>query len=199
MSDRKSSAPDLLSRFRELAQSYRQAPGDIADRKCQPEAALWRWQRLTEFLARHELPIDSLLPRKDADWYDRERWRRWDNDMLDFMHVTQARISARAEGAQPNPDADKPTEWYHGERSYSLDGLNPKNVSKEQHDFLQAFLDKITSLTTTELKQVVTNPADVVNKLVKKFGEHPQGPIRRPKEKGDGYFIRVRSLPEKPC
>jgi hypothetical protein len=89
----------------------------------------------------------------------------------------------------------QPTVWYHGGHSYSRDGLRPVKVSNEMHNVLKPFLDGNIAINTKELqKSGVSNVASVIDKLVKKFGESPDGPICRPAAKGDGYFIRVRSL-----
>ena len=90
------------------------------------------------------------------------------------------------------PAAAMPTIWYHGERSYSTDGRNPSNVSPEQHNILRAFLDNDVAIGTRALESKgVSNVPAVITKLCKKFGE---GSVQRPVHKGDGYFIRVRSL-----
>jgi hypothetical protein len=83
------------------------------------------------------------------------------------------------------------TIWYHGERSYSTDGRNPVQVSMEKHNALQAFLDGERALDTRALENSgVSNASTVMKKLVVKFGE---GCVRRPKSKGEGYYIRVRT------
>jgi hypothetical protein len=90
------------------------------------------------------------------------------------------------------PAATIPTIWYHGEQSYSTDGKNPCNVSLEQHNLLRAFLDNDVAIGTRELEaKGVSNVPAVISKLCKKFGD---GPVQRPARKGDGYYIRVRSL-----
>ena len=87
------------------------------------------------------------------------------------------------------PDA-LPTVYYHGERSYSLDGKSPTVVSNEQHQVLKEFLDKDHALTTDALKNAVGNVSNVLSKLSKRFG----AAVRLPgPNKGDGYFIRVRT------
>jgi hypothetical protein len=69
-------------------------------------------------------------------------------------------------------------------------------VSPEQHNALQAFLDSDEALDTKGLEDAgVSNVASVITKLERRFGK---GPIRRPEgEKGAGYYIRVRTRPEK--
>jgi hypothetical protein len=90
-----------------------------------------------------------------------------------------------------NDDPPLPTIWYHGERSYSVDGHTPVTTTREQHNILKAFLDKNVALDTQELSKTgVSNVTDVIEKIVKKFGEDT---VRRPKNKGDGYFVRVRT------
>jgi hypothetical protein len=88
--------------------------------------------------------------------------------------------------------AAMPTIWYHGERSYSTDGRNPCNVSPEKHNLLRAFLDNDVAIGTRELEaKGVSNVPAVISKLCKTFGD---GLVQRPARKGDGYYIRVRSL-----
>jgi hypothetical protein len=88
----------------------------------------------------------------------------------------------------------EPCIWYHGGRSYSSDGLSPRVVSAERHNLLQRFLDRDQALTTSDLKDVVDNPSAVIEKLIGQFGG---GAIRKPRSKGDGYFIRAYSLSAK--
>jgi hypothetical protein len=85
-----------------------------------------------------------------------------------------------------------PTVWYHGDRSYSLDGRDSITVSIEQHNFLRAFLDREISLDTKSLKDCgVSNPAKVARDLAEKY----PGTIRRPgrEKKGQGYRVRVKT------
>jgi hypothetical protein len=84
------------------------------------------------------------------------------------------------------------TIWYHGGMSYSLDGLCPVLVSKEQHFVLKSFLDSDEARGTKQLEMAVPNVSDVIGKIVKTFGKTA---VRQPhRKKGSGYFIRVRSL-----
>jgi hypothetical protein len=84
----------------------------------------------------------------------------------------------------------EPTIWYHGDRSYSADRKSPISVTREQHNILKCFLDHNRSLTTEELGKTTSNVSAVVTKLAERFGSAVQQPLR----KGDGYFIRVRTL-----
>jgi len=92
------------------------------------------------------------------------------------------------------PDSgDQPTVWYHGGQSYSTDGMSPVSTSNEQHNMLKAFLEGHEALLTRNLEKAgVGNPTLVAKGLAKKFGE---AAVRRPnREKGAGYYIRVRTL-----
>ncbi len=80
--------------------------------------------------------------------------------------------------------------WYHGEQSYSADGCTPVNLSPEQHNILVAFLDRDIALDTAALTKAGANN---VTKVVKSIEERFPGTVRRPKNKGEGYFIRVRT------
>jgi hypothetical protein len=80
------------------------------------------------------------------------------------------------------------TVWYHGGRSYSPDGKTPLLVTREQHDFLQAFLDNPGQALSTELLgKCVNNPSRVARDL----GERFPGAVRLPAHRGDGYFVCV--------
>jgi hypothetical protein len=96
-------------------------------------------------------------------------------------------------GAVPEP----PTIWYHGDRSYSKDGIAVKTVPNGMHALLQQFLDSNTSHDTRMLANVkgISNPSSLATKVIKMFGG---GAVRQPGgDKGTGYFIRVRSLEKK--
>jgi len=85
-----------------------------------------------------------------------------------------------------------PTIWHHGGKSYSGNGRTPLCVSAEMHNVLVFFLDGDEAYDTKELmKAGASNVAVVIDKIAAKFGGDA---IRRPRSKGDGYFIRVRSL-----
>jgi hypothetical protein len=89
------------------------------------------------------------------------------------------------------PNDTLPTVWYHGGRSYSADGQTHSLVSPEQHNALSAFLDCDQSLDTKALeKKGISNVSSVMQKLAKRFGDA----VRTPKNKGEGYFIRVRTV-----
>jgi hypothetical protein len=82
------------------------------------------------------------------------------------------------------------TVWYHGDRSYSTDGHAPVIVPAEQHNALKAFLDSEVARSTKHLENAgVSNVTKVMKILAKKF----PGSGRGPKDKGDGYYIRVRT------
>jgi hypothetical protein len=82
--------------------------------------------------------------------------------------------------------------WYHGGRSYSTNQVTPVLVRTEQHNALGAFLDgKEAKDTKTLEKAGVSNVTTVMNALAERF----PGAVRRPKRKGEGYFVRVRTLP----
>jgi hypothetical protein len=103
--------------------------------------------------------------------------------------VAAGSVSPAPPAAEERP-ADVPIIWYHGGQSYSRGGRLPVCVSAEQHNFLKAFLDNDPALGTKELGKAVSNVTVVAQKLAKKFGEDS---IRLPQDKGDGYFVRVRS------
>jgi hypothetical protein len=94
---------------------------------------------------------------------------------------------------QPGPQPLPATVWFHGNKSYSLDGETPELVTREEHQVLQEFLDRNMAVDYATLGNAVTNPTTVMRKLQKKFGKA----VRIAGRKGSGYFVRVRSLPKK--
>jgi hypothetical protein len=110
-------------------------------------------------------------------------------------HITPERAQAIAlkyEISIPPANAPKmapaPTVWYHGERAYSADGRTPTVVSVEQHNILQAFLDRDIALDTPALQTVgVSNVSKVMTAIEKRF----PGTVQQPERKGAGYRIRV--------
>jgi hypothetical protein len=95
-------------------------------------------------------------------------------------------VEKRAEVEKKRP----PTIWSHSGQSYSVDGFTPIGVSNEIHQVLKLFLDRNEAISTKSLGTAVNNVSAVVTKIENKLGS---GAVRRPKEKGDGYFIRVRT------
>jgi hypothetical protein len=116
-------------------------------------------------------------------------------ETLAFLEEAIAELTGagRDQGGPPALDAaDQPTVWYHGGQSYSPDGVTPVLVSNELHNLLKAFLDRNEALDTKTLEKAgVGNATLVVDKIVKKFSGKA---VRRPERKGDGYFIRVRTV-----
>jgi hypothetical protein len=113
---------------------------------------------------------------------------------VDVDIVPASAVSPEA-GASETPDVPQDslmTVWYHAGQSYSTDARTPVLVSREQHNILQAFLDCEEALGTKALSKTgVSNVTTAIKKLIKKFGV---AAIRRPQKRGDGYFIRVRTL-----
>lgn len=87
------------------------------------------------------------------------------------------------------------TIWSHGEKSYSTDGSTPKTVSREADNILFAFAKYKRSMQTRELEQTGTgNVTRAMDAIEARF----PGSIRWPDNKGEGYFIDVRSaVPKK--
>jgi hypothetical protein len=97
----------------------------------------------------------------------------------------------RPTDTEPPPADSTATIWFHGGQSYSIDGTTPKAVSREQHNALKMFLDTGQAITTRALENAgVSNVAKVMKKLDTAF----PGAIRKPKKRGDGYYICVRNL-----
>jgi hypothetical protein len=96
---------------------------------------------------------------------------------------------------EPPPPPDPPTIWYHGERSYSIDRLNPVTVTIEENSLLTLFVERDAALDTATLtrKSGVTNVSRVMGQLAKKFPGAMRNPGR--KGKGEGYYASVRKLP----
>jgi hypothetical protein len=85
------------------------------------------------------------------------------------------------------------TVWRHSDRSYSVNGTRPVNVSIEEASILAAFLEAKASLDTKALESHVSN----VSRVMKQLAEIFPGAIHfpRPERKGEGYYIHVRPAP----
>ena len=64
-------------------------------------------------------------------------------------------------------------------------------VTPEEHGILNLFCDRPAALDTKALTRGATNPSKVINQIDSKFPRR----VRKPKKKGEGYFIPVRTLP----
>jgi hypothetical protein len=106
---------------------------------------------------------------------------RWVKGVLDAM---------RPDTVKPETTPSISTIWFHGGQSYSTDGQTPFRVLNEQDNILKAFLDRDEALDTEALSHGVNNVSAAITKLIDRVGE---GFVRRPENKGEGYFIRVRS------
>jgi hypothetical protein len=108
-----------------------------------------------------------------------------------FRTLEELLALAEDEETAALPSTEQPTIWHHGGKSYSADGQMPVVVSTEKDNVLQAFLDRDEASDTKTLRNCgVSNVTAVIKKLAEQFGRDA---ITRPKKKGDGYFIRVRS------
>jgi len=116
------------------------------------------------------------------------------DDFCPAWDVLQPRLLRAFGAAVYEPLGGKlPTIWHHEGPCYSTDGLAPKNVNNDCHNLLRQFLDRDLALTTPVIERNgVNNAALAIETIIKKFGD---GPVRKPEGKGDGYFVRVRSLP----
>jgi hypothetical protein len=112
---------------------------------------------------------------------------------LDLLNRMISACESALAGPKKLPPADSTaTIWFHGGRSYSIDGKTPKKVSTEQHNALKLFLDKDQAQDTRALETSgVSNVTRVMDKLQRAF---PGATIRRPERKGDGYYILVRTV-----
>ena len=81
----------------------------------------------------------------------------------------------------------------HGERTYSAEGCIPVVVSPGVAFVLNEFARAQTALETRALEKLVSNVARVIGQIEAKF----PGAVRRPRRKGEGYFIRVLSASSK--
>lgn len=110
-------------------------------------------------------------------------------EMMDKLH----RKIAKGRATEPwrvSRQTPTPTLWYHGDMSYSTDGSRPRVVSREQHNVLRLFLARDAALSTEEIAHHANNVSLVMKKIESKF----PGFVLTPELKGDGYYIRVRSL-----
>jgi len=187
--------PDLLRRVEAMLADLRRRP--VNDLGVRADAA-------DEQLAwlRGERPGDFLLPAVGPLWANADKLGVKElpafTDEPETACTTDAALEALAARLQPAAAtpaldaADQTTVWYHGGRSYSLNGVSPVLVSNELHNVLKAFLDRNEALDTKTLEKAgVGNVTLAVDKIVKKFSGNA---VRRPERKGDGYFIRVRTV-----
>jgi hypothetical protein len=132
----------------------------------------------------------DLIRLAQADDRDPDHW--W--GLLAVLELTQSLVRGLGHDITTHraaAPAAPPTLWFHGGSSYSLDGGGPALVSQEMHNVLRLFLDRDEALDTRALSRCTSNVAEVVGKLQKKFGA---AAVRRPgRDKGAGYYIRVRS------
>ena len=132
----------------------------------------------------HLKAIDDLL----------DEWDGLRNDLAAtarYLRQIVAAFDARPTRRPVVPAADSlATIWYHGQKSYSLNGLVPIVVSQEQHSILQRFLDSKIALDSRELSEECSNVSRVMDALAERF----RGTVRRPAAKGEGYYIPVRAL-----
>jgi hypothetical protein len=119
----------------------------------------------------------------DATGVTREEWAKMDKPSREVC-LERAIL---AEMTKPPV-----TVWHHGERSYSADGCVPVVVSKGEAYVLAAFAEA-QALDTRTLEKKVSNVARVIGQIEEKF----PGAVRRPRKKGEGYYIRVRQAPTK--
>jgi hypothetical protein len=123
----------------------------------------------------------------------RERWKALaislgeDAALQERIRRERAKLLAQQHTTQQEPA----TVWYHGGLSYSTNGANPVLVSHEQHNALKGFLERNEALDTRKLEG---NGVSNVSKVMKKLAEQFPGAVRQPSAKGEGYYVRVRSV-----
>jgi hypothetical protein len=177
------SEPVTAEQLRTATEKYQRSVGDVGDGLTSPDTAVYLYNELLRLAGRARLSI--LPPSYENSAYDYFTWLQAMRDWFTWA-------SAQLEDAPPR--GEPATIWFHGGNSYSKDKLNPVCVPVEQDNVLKSFLDGNEARDTAALERAgVSNVALVIGKLVRKFGE---GPIRQPENKGDGYYIRVRSLPK---
>jgi hypothetical protein len=108
-----------------------------------------------------------------------------------LQEIDAALPTGQTQAAQQGP----PTAWYHCGLSYSTDRISPIQVSHEQHNALNGFLDGNEALDTQKLE---SNGVSNVSKVMKKLAQLFPGAVRRPSAKGEGYYIRVRTVGQTP-
>jgi hypothetical protein len=152
----------------------------------------WHWMRVLAGTARDTNP--GLLDIPPEAWWCVDGWRAIRNRDIVFGQMAERLMAEYARVASPSQQstAERPTIWYHGGKAYSNGRTaRQKVVSSTEHYLLQEFLAAGHALGTAEIKNV-GNVSETILKLIDKFGEPPAGPISRPENKGDGYFINVR-------
>jgi hypothetical protein len=89
------------------------------------------------------------------------------------------------------PEPEGKIVWQHSEQSYSADGRTPIVLSREEASVLAEFMQADAALDTRALERSVGNVSRVMKQLAQKF----PGAVRKPRGKGEGYYIRVRQAP----
>jgi hypothetical protein len=199
----------LASWISELPSSEREELREHVDQL--KEYALRRYARGLDLQTTEDIPRDLCLLREDLRRSIPGMGTVHDIDAALFLPLGEAVKALRevgpierrdkAEEVQRRNEAS-PTDdgagvgltkiWYHGEQSYSVDGITPINVSnKEMHTMLQAFLDRAIAIQTKDLHGI-NNVAATAEKIIDRFGPNT---VRRPgKDKGIGYYVCVCSL-----
>jgi hypothetical protein len=136
-------------------------------------------------------PCGGLMPRVNPSHLELSR-NEQHAATCDFL---AAAIQSAAENVAETP---LPTIWDHGERSYSIDRVNPILVTREEDDILQTFLDQDRAYDSTGLTTETgcKNISRAITDLQAHYNAVFAAAIRAPGARGaGGYFIRVRSLP----
>jgi hypothetical protein len=152
--------------------------------------------RLISLLDGHNLPLPKTLSDLDRDEL------RVAFAVCDATGVTREELAKmdgpsrevcleRTISAQLNKQTV--TLRHHGDRGYSAEGCDPVRVSREAAHVLEAFAKAQTALETRALEKLVPNVARLIGQIEAKF----PGAVRRPRRKGEGYFIRVLPAPSK--
>jgi hypothetical protein len=129
------------------------------------------------------LPVATKLRELDHAGVTERLWKHFCREHGQLFNRIKVRLKSQ--------HAQASVIWFHGDRSYSLDRTNPKALSMEKHHALQAFLESGTTLRTRDLtKAGVNNPAKIMRLLESDF----PGAIRRPAQKRDGYYARVKKV-----
>jgi hypothetical protein len=196
---------------RELDAAMRTNRGPVAELRVN---AMYLYRRLRLAELQPSLLASDRRPSVRYLWFLLHRYKEQDvkfnkppppEPMLDFLGSTERQIAAaeqvmdwckglavkrRVTQTNRRP-RQTPMIWYHTNRSYSRDGRNPVRVSAEMHNALQAFLDRDVALDTPALETAgVLNVSRVMSKIAAKFGTHI---VKRPRRRGDGYRVRVRT------
>ncbi len=141
----------------------------------------------------YDSPLSDDEPENDVV----ARTRLWDAIATSSESARRNVILALRPAWVPATDASIVTTiWYHGGKSYSVDGpkKNQVVITDEEHLVLQLFSEKKFAMNRADIEKTanITNAPRVLKQLTDRYERRFANAIVRPGRKGKGgYFVRV--------